>query len=126
MITKTPPAVALRNAELMLDGNQGATGSSARLAAFLARQALEELVVERCHALGVDVRGASMRSRLVILASLDTTKRADAAALAWNGLSSACHHHAYELAPSVPEVRALCAAVATLVVAGERIPRGSR
>ena len=55
MTTATSPAVALRNAELLLDGSHGAAGGSARLAAFLARQALEELVVERCVALGVDI-----------------------------------------------------------------------
>ncbi|SNS96240.1 hypothetical protein [Rhodococcoides kyotonense] len=115
MTTATSPAVMLHNAERLLDGNVGAAGSSARLAAFLARQALETLVDERCRALDVDVPGASMRSRLVVLRSLDTSERADAAAIAWNRLSSACHHHAYELAPTVSEVRHLCGLVAVLV-----------
>ena len=48
MTTTTSPAVALRNAELLLDGSHCAAGGSARLAAFLARQALEELVIQRC------------------------------------------------------------------------------
>lgn len=115
MTTATSPAVALRNAELLLDGSRSAAGGSARLAAFLARQALEELAVERCVALGVDVERPSMRSRLVILRSLDTAENADAAAMAWNRLSNACHHHAYELAPTVDEVRHLCGVVATLL-----------
>ena len=118
MTTTTSPAAALRNAELLLDGSHGAAGGSARLAAFLARQALEELVVERCVALGVDIERPSMRSRLVILRSLDTPERADAAALAWNRLSNACHHHAYELAPTVAEVRHLCGLV-TFLLASE-------
>lgn len=108
-------AVGLRNAERLLDGNVGAAGSSARLAAFLARQSLEDLVDERCRALGADAPSASMRSKLVILRALDTTERADAAAIAWNRLSSVCHHHAYELAPTVAEVRHLCATVAVLL-----------
>lgn len=115
MTTTTSPAIALRNAELLLDGSHGAAVGSARLAAFLARQALEELVVARCVALGVDIERPSMRSRLVILRSLDTTERADAASVAWNRLSNACHHHAYELAPTVDEVRHLCGVVAVLL-----------
>lgn len=111
-------AVALRNAERLLDGNVGAAGSSARLAAFLARQALEDLVDERCRALGADVPEANMRSKLVVLRSLDTPERADAAAMAWNRLSNLCHHHAYELAPTVSEVRDLCGVVAVLLEPG--------
>lgn len=111
-------AVSLRNAERLLDGSVGAAGSSARLAAFLARQALEDLVDERCRALGVDAPNANMRSKLVVLRSLDTAERADAAAVAWNRLSSVCHHHAYELAPTVSEVRHLCTVVATLLDSG--------
>jgi hypothetical protein len=116
-------AIGLRNAERLLDGNVGAAGSSARLAAFLARQALEELVDERCRALGADVPGASMRSKLVIMRSLDTTECADAAAIAWNRLSNVCHHHAYELAPTVSEVRHLCGVVAVLLNSGAGIDK---
>lgn len=108
-------AIGLRNAERLLDGSVGAAGSSARLAAFLARQALEDLVDERCRELGADVPDANMRSKLVILRGLDTPERADAAAIAWNRLSNVCHHHAYELAPTVSEVRHLCGLVATLL-----------
>jgi hypothetical protein len=111
-------AIALRNAERLLDGNVGAAGSSARLAAFLARQALEDLVDQHLRALGAEVPNASMRSKLVILRSLGTTERADDAAMAWNRLSSVCHHHAYELAPTVSEVRHLCRVVAVLLEPG--------
>ncbi|WP_037138652.1 hypothetical protein [Rhodococcoides fascians] len=108
-------AVSLLNAERLLAGNTGGSGNSARLAAFLARQALEDLVDERCNALGVHAPDASMRSKLVILRALDAVERADAAALAWNRLSSVCHHHAYELAPTVAEVHHLCGLVAVLL-----------
>lgn len=108
-------AVSLRNAERLLAGNTVASGNSARLAAFLARQELEDLVDERCNALGARAPEASMRSKLVILRALDTAGRADAAALAWNRLSSLCHHHAYELAPTVSEVAHLCRMVASLL-----------
>ena len=55
-------------------------------------------MTERRVALGVHIDRPSLRSRLVILRSLDTSLNADAAAMAWNRLSNACHHHAYELA----------------------------
>lgn len=37
------------------------------------------------------------------------------AGYAWSGLSQACHHHAFELAPTVSEVRHLIQLVGTLV-----------
>ena len=107
-------AATLRNAELLLGGSVTVRAGSARTAGFLARQALEELIDERCAALGAECRSASMRSKLVILRSLDSSDNADAASVAWNGLSNACHHHAYELAPTVGEIWHLCGLVARL------------
>lgn len=37
--------------------------------------------------------------------TLHSDQVADAANIAWIGLSNACHHHAYELTPIVEEVR---------------------
>jgi hypothetical protein len=51
---------------------------------------------------------------------LDESEFADAASVAWNGLSNACHHHAYELAPTVGEVRHLCRLVALLLPTSQR------
>jgi hypothetical protein len=93
----------------------GVTGEGCRRASFLPRQALEELVIGRCVALGVNIERPSKRARLVILWSLDTPEKPDAAAMAWTRLSSACHHHAYELAPAVDEVRHLRGVVAILL-----------
>jgi hypothetical protein len=107
--------VSLRHAERLLDGTIVAKGHSARLAAFLARQALEDIISARCAALGADVPEANMRSKLVILRSLDTTQAADAATVAWHRLSAVCHHHAYELSPTASEVRHLCTLVTALL-----------
>ena len=65
-------------------------GLSARLAAFLARQALEEIVDGRCADLGAPAPAANARSKLLVLRSLDIAEAADAAAVAWNRLSNAC------------------------------------
>lgn len=92
-----------------------AEGLTARLAAVLARQALEEVVDQRCAQVGVTAPWASARSKLIVLRALDTAAAADTAALAWNELSNACHVHAYELAPSAAEVSQLCEQVASLL-----------
>ena len=90
-------------------------GLSSRLAAFLARQALEEIIDLRCADLGVSAPWATARSRLLVLRSLDTVEAADHASWAWNRLSSACHVHAYEMQPSTDEIEQLCALVASLL-----------
>lgn len=90
-------------------------GLSSRMAAFLARRALEEIIEQRCAAVGAVALAANTRSKLLILRALDEPGAADAAALAWHRLSNACHLHAYEMQPSVAEVEQLCGVVAELV-----------
>lgn len=107
-------------AELLAQANRILTmrptgGHSPRMAAFLARRALEEIIDERCAALVESVPAASTRSKLLILRVLDTPAVADRAAFAWNRLSSACHLHAFEMQPSTSEVKRLCGMVADLV-----------
>ncbi|MCV7358923.1 hypothetical protein H7K04_26125 [Mycolicibacterium fluoranthenivorans] len=92
-----------------------ADGLSSRMAAFLARQALEEIVDQRCMSVGAPAQWASARSKLVVLRSLDSEEAADAAARAWSRLSAACHVHAFELHPSAAEIEYLCGVVASLV-----------
>lgn len=90
-------------------------GLSSRMAAFLARQALEMIVDERCTDLGAPASWAKMRTKLVVLRSLDDEDFADSAAISWSRLSSACHVHAFELQPSAAEVQHLCEIVASLL-----------
>ncbi|MBI3224353.1 MAG: hypothetical protein HYZ39_04760 [Mycolicibacterium cosmeticum] len=92
-----------------------ADGLSSRMAAFLARQALEEIVDQRCSSLDAPATHASARSKLVVLRALDSEQAADSAAIAWNRLSAACHVHAFELQPSVAEIEYLCGVVASLM-----------
>lgn len=77
-----------------------------RMAAWLGRAALEDGIVRRLERLGHETRGASMRSRLTCLYVLDREAATDAE-FAWHRLSSACHQHAFELAPTATEVRTL-------------------
>ncbi len=46
-----------------------------------------------------------MRSQLVVIRVFYGDQVANTANIAWIGLSNACHHHAYELTPTVEEVR---------------------
>lgn len=106
---------SLALASAVLDGRIVVSGSqSARMAALLARQALEDTVMGLC---GQEMSQASMRARLSYLRAFADSRTADSAAIAWNGLSQACHHHAYELTPSRGEVSHLIDLVATLRVA---------
>lgn len=99
----------------MLDGRLVVPGpQSARMAALLARQALEDTVMGLC---GREMSQASMRTRLSYLRAFADSRTADGAAIAWHGLSQACHHHAYELSPSRGEVSRLIDLVATLKAA---------
>ncbi|GAA4398141.1 hypothetical protein [Tsukamurella soli] len=115
MSAGTPAATLLRRAEQILDGEVDVGTYSARMAALLARRALEIAVAERCARLGAVLpERVQMRSRLAVLRVHDELARARAASFAWGQLSAVCHHHAYELAPTVDEVRALCRYVAEL------------
>ncbi|WP_306666508.1 MULTISPECIES: hypothetical protein [Mycolicibacterium] len=105
----------LGQAQRVLGAPDSVEGLSSRLAAFLARQALEAIIDARCAALDAHAPWANARSKLVVLKSLDTSDAADRAALAWNRLSIACHVHAFEMQPSTAEVQHLCGVVASLL-----------
>lgn len=85
-------------------------GRGVRIAAVLARSALEDIVVETCAKYGVDVADATMRVRLATLIAVSDPKAGDLA-MAWWSLSRACHQHAYEMAPHHGEVAEWVAAV---------------
>ena len=102
----------LERATELLDEPGAAAGNSARLAAFLARQAVEDLIDTRCAALcRVDAITGTMKARLAVLESLDTTPIGDALIGAWHRLTGFCHQHAYQLQPTVAEVREECLTV---------------
>jgi hypothetical protein len=104
------------HARAVLDGRTPVPpGQQAHVASFLARQALEDIVLSLCErriqSLDYPV---AMRSRLIVLGMLSEPQTATAIEVAWIGLSAACHHHAYELAPTAAEVRHLINIVAGL------------
>ena len=103
----------LDRADQLLDApGRAAAGNSARLAAFLVRQAVEELIGARCALLcGVQRVNGTTKSKLAILKSLDTTPAGSALIGAWHQLTGFCHQRAYQLSPTVAEVRAECSVV---------------
>lgn len=77
-----------------------------RTAAFLTRQALEEAVNARWAASSAtcSMLNASMWSRLACLPAYLSGPEARQAIFAHAALSSACHYHPYELAPTAGEL----------------------
>jgi hypothetical protein len=109
-------SVALDHARAVLDGRTPVPrGQQARIAAFLGRQALEDIVDATCAKENQPLKHpVTMRSRLTVLGFLCEPDVARAVEVAWLGLSEACHHHAYELAPTTAEVGHLINIVAAL------------
>ncbi len=108
-------------ADGLLSGRIEVSGDAARLAAFVARRGVEALIDQYCeeqcgHLLDPhrpspwnDARWAS---KLAILLSRDDDY-GRALIYAWVELSNLCHEHAYQLTPTIDEVRNLCLTVMT-------------
>jgi hypothetical protein len=87
-----------------------------RVSALLARQALEASVVRLWERRTLDLQGCSMRAQLICLRTyLGDAELAARAGHAWSALSRACHHHAYELAPTAAELRGWFSVVGELI-----------
>lgn len=84
-----------------------------RAAALLVRQALEAALDDfwRSKNLSFD---CGRRQQLICLHEYMDTAKAGELAHAWAALSRACHHHPYELAPTVGELEGWMAAVGRL------------
>ena len=90
-----------------------------RAAAFLAKQALEDTTRALCHRAGANIDRATMRSQLIVVRAFHGDQVASTANIACIGLSNACHHHAYELTPTVDEVRHWFSLVAVTRIANK-------
>ena len=91
--------------ELIARSDIGPAGVWPRAAAFLARQALEDTLDELWLSNMPGVEKASRASQLACLSYASPDRElADGVRIAWSGLSRACHHHAYELAPTTAEL----------------------
>lgn len=99
----------LEEARALLDRGGSNQTHAVRAACWVARSALEDELRKLLISRNFDVDGASMRSTLVVLrvVATDDPQLSLRAEYAWTRLSSASHHHAYELAPTIAEARGL-------------------
>src|SRR5829696_10538385 len=83
--------------------------AAARAASWVARRGLETMVPLLLERRQVDPGKASMTVQLICLsvAYRDDPVLVSDLASAWDQLSRACHHHAYELTPTTTEVQHL-------------------
>lgn len=103
-------------ADAMLSVNRrAAAGWWARSVALLTRQALETALSELWKAKGVTaVSTCSIRVQLLCLRIyLGDRILAGDLAHAWSALSNACHHHPYELPPTLSELQSWLQTVRT-------------
>jgi hypothetical protein len=118
--TEAAPADLLAVARHLLarsgSGGDLAAGVWPRSAAVLARQALEQSLTSLWRQRGIDLAAASARAQLLCLEEHlgDPSVAADAR-FAWWALSRACHHHPYELAPTVAEIEGWVSSVERVV-----------
>jgi hypothetical protein len=110
----TGRAALLDYADQLLDGAFDLGARGPRTAALLARSALEDWLDEQSASWSSPALGfPTIRSKVVALASIRDAAVGEQVRRVWHGLSRAVHHHAYELQPSVAEIR-------HLLVRGER------
>ena len=87
-----------------------------RASALLARQALEAAVDRYWDARNLGLSGCPTQPQLICLSRyLDDADLAGRIHQTWSALSDACHHHAYELAPTAEELAVLLEAVEEFV-----------
>jgi hypothetical protein len=101
-------ASLLAEARGALDGSAAWGGAWQRAAAFLGRQALETAVGDLWDGWAAGVEECSMAAQLVCLPFyMEDARMARRVRQCLCALSSACHAHPYELAPTVAELRGL-------------------
>jgi hypothetical protein len=111
----TNSAEFLDYADRLLDGEFGLGARGPRTAALLARTVLEEWLDEQSASWSSPTLGfPTARSKIVALATIRGTSVGERTRRVWHALSRAVHHHAYELQPSVSEIRHLVRAVREL------------
>jgi hypothetical protein len=118
------PAELVELAERLLRRADPATaGLWPRAAARLALSALEAGVERLWQANALALSGCSMRTQLICLRSyLGDAPLAARASHTWSSLRRACHHHAYELAPTSAELESWLSVVSELVRAADSRP----
>lgn len=113
----TPEELLTEAHKLIVRPDASTVGVWPRAAAFLARQAIEIAVDERWSEdpATEPMRHATMWSKLACLPAYLDKQVARQVTFAYASLSSACHYHHYELAPTAAELTSWITDVEALV-----------
>jgi hypothetical protein len=103
-VTAAAAAILQDARRLLARTDDETTGLWARAVALLARQALELGIGETLAKRAPGAEGTSARAQLLCLPTFAPTEAAHEASYIWFALTRACHHHLYELAPTVGEL----------------------
>ena len=107
--------------QLLGHASPGTAGRWSRAAALLTRQALETALRFYWTKLAPGVEECDFRAQFLCLGRyLGDEPLAQRAHVVWSGLSSACHHHVYDLAPTREELQAWRETVQLVVDRTER------
>ena len=98
-------------------------GTWPRASAILGRQALEIALGQLWARVAPGVENASARAQLTCLPEYVDAELAGRVRYAWHALSTACHHHAYELPPIAPELNGWLDDVEALIDEVRRLGR---
>lgn len=100
--------------------------SPARAACWIARRGLECLVADMLRRRNTDPGIGTMRSQLtcVSVTYADCPALVTSLTTLWDELSRRCHHHAYELTPTVAEAQHLVRRLAEAAADDQQAPRG--
>ncbi|WP_067848686.1 hypothetical protein [Nocardia lijiangensis] len=121
------PTVAERldAVDRLLDGEVTAAGGVwSRATAWILRLALEQAVDELWARLAPELARCPMRAQLLALRVYAGPETGAQVAAVWAALSRAAHHHDYELAPSVTELRRWREQTAAIAGVLARVGRG--
>jgi hypothetical protein len=111
----TGRAALLDYADEVINGEIALGPRAARTAALLARLALEDWLGDQSASWSSSSgKPPTVNSKLIVLSRKRGVEVGERARRVWHALSRAVHHHAYELQPSVAEVRHLVGQVREL------------
>ena len=98
-------------------------GTWPRASAILGRQALEIALGQLWARAAPGVENASARAQLTCLPEYVDAELASRVRYSWHALSTACHHHAYELPPVASELNGWLDDVEVLIDEVRRLHR---
>jgi hypothetical protein len=124
-MTEDPADLLLMAKQLLTRASPETAGLWPRAAALLARNALETAIDNYWSRRRIALESCPTFQQLICLREyLGDEELAGRVHHAWNELSRACHHHPYELSPTVGELGAMLETVGQLLTLQTAEPTG--